>query len=324
MWKFVELTHFLSSLYYRQDDIYSIIQRAGLKPQHIHQSNNAVVFWTNIISYAELKATIPNLLRAVIADGHEENEYLNSILNDLNTQFKSPYFIGASPADVKVTSDQFELITNGKKTFLPISFLNEGIEKSKSVARILTNGSLGTGFVIDRGYLLTNNHVIDSIDIALKTRVQFNYELGSNGAPREPKEFGLDPTADAGFFTSKEHDWTAVKIRAYGNEFGEIKLEPITIVNNDFVNIIQHPGGEHKQIALYHNLVISFSTDRVRYLTDTLPGSSGSPVFDSNWKVVALHHKGSIMKSNGRDLLCNQGIHINLIINELKGFNVLS
>ena len=39
----------------------------------------------------------------------------------------------------------------------------------------------------------------------------------------------------------------------------------------DFVNIIQHPGGMKKQIALYHNLVVYSDVNRVQYLTDTLP-----------------------------------------------------
>ena len=34
------------------------------------------------------------------------------------------------------------------------------------------------------------------------------------------------------------------------------------------------------------------SLDRleIRYLTDTVQGSSGSPVLDDNWQIVALHH----------------------------------
>ncbi len=31
---------------------------------------------------------------------------------------------------------------------------------------------------------------------------------------------------------------------------------------------------------------------RVRYTTDTEPGSSGSPCFNQNWELVALHHSG--------------------------------
>lgn len=61
---------------------------------------------------------------------------------------------------------------------------------------------------------------------------------------------------------------------------------------------------------------------RIQYLTDTEPGASGSPVFDDNWHVVALHHasvkvpesqyKGEVIKYN------NQGIEIHAIIDDLK------
>lgn len=37
------------------------------------------------------------------------------------------------------------------------------------------------------------------------------------------------------------------------------------------------------------------------YLTDTLPHSSGSPVFNSEWEVVALHHAGVQNKKIGND-----------------------
>ena len=32
---------------------------------------------------------------------------------------------------------------------------------------------------------------------------------------------------------------------------------------------------------------------RVHYRTPTEPGSSGSPVFNGGWELVALHHSGS-------------------------------
>ncbi len=34
------------------------------------------------------------------------------------------------------------------------------------------------------------------------------------------------------------------------------------------------------------------SDTRVHYLADTLPGSSGSPVLNRHWEVIALHHSG--------------------------------
>ena len=84
--------------------------------------------------------------------------------------------------------------------------------------------------------------------------------------------------------------------------------------------IIQHPGGGQKQIALSHNVVAFADDRRLQYLTDTLEGSSGSPAFDMDWKVVALHHAGGWLREPGtkQRVYRNEGIHINVVIDGLK------
>ena len=56
------------------------------------------------------------------------------------------------------------------------------------------------------------------------------------------------------------------------------------------MTIVQHPGGEKKQIALRENRIVDVLDAFLHYEADTEPGSSGSPVFDDGWEVVALHH----------------------------------
>ena len=102
-----------------------------------------------------------------------------------------------------------------------------------------------------------------------------------------------------------------------------IELKEIEIAQNDFVNIIQHPEGKMKQISLYHNIVTNTNERVVQYLTDTLKGSSGSPVFNSDWEVVALHHSGGGYKAGEPELpegikSRNEGIFINKIIQFVK------
>ena len=57
---------------------------------------------------------------------------------------------------------------------------------------------------------------------------------------------------------------------------------------------------------------------RVQYLTDTLPGSSGSPVFDEQWNVVALHHSGGWLaepnSASKTTYYRNEGISIDRVI----------
>jgi len=52
------------------------------------------------------------------------------------------------------------------------------------------------------------------------------------------------------------------------------------------------------RIAITANQVVNVFEHRLQYTTDTLPGSSGSPVFNDAWEVIALHHAGGNMISN--------------------------
>ena len=54
---------------------------------------------------------------------------------------------------------------------------------------------------------------------------------------------------------------------------------------------MQHPQGLPEKIALAHNLVRYVDAQVVQYWTDTEAGSSDSPVFYDDWRVVALHHQ---------------------------------
>lgn len=56
--------------------------------------------------------------------------------------------------------------------------------------------------------------------------------------------------------------------------------------------IVQHPLTAPLRLALETDAVIGLNENktRVTYRTNTVFGSSGSPVFDQNWDLVALHH----------------------------------
>jgi len=71
------------------------------------------------------------------------------------------------------------------------------------------------------------------------------------------------------------------------------KLMPKRLVPNAAlrlaVNIVQHPRGDPKRVAFRNNLVSGADATCIRYFTDTDAGSSGSPVCDDRWQVVAIH-----------------------------------
>lgn len=58
---------------------------------------------------------------------------------------------------------------------------------------------------------------------------------------------------------------------------------------------------------------------KVQYVTSTLPGSSGSPVFNDDWEVIGLHHAGGYLpeKEDGPVYFRNEGMTIKAILDDL-------
>lgn len=60
--------------------------------------------------------------------------------------------------------------------------------------------------------------------------------------------------------------------------------------------VIGHPNGSALQISLHDATILALDPKEQRllhYRTPTEPGNSGSPVFNANWEVIAIHHAGS-------------------------------
>ena len=51
----------------------------------------------------------------------------------------------------------------------------------------------------------------------------------------------------------------------------------VAIENNEHTD---HPGGSPKRVSLRQNFIAARTDEFLHYMTDTEPGSSGSPVFD--------------------------------------------
>jgi len=156
---------------------------------------------------------------------------------------------------------------------------------------------VATGSMVSPRLLLTNNHVLGSREEAARSVVKFDYQLGENGVALAVSTFELCP--DAFFATDTALDYTLVAVASTAKEgaplahFGWNRLIGTEgkILKGYPVNIIQHPEGNYKQIVLGGNEVLELSQDDFLYDADTLPGSSGAPVFNREWEIVALHRR---------------------------------
>jgi endonuclease G, mitochondrial len=194
------------------------------------------------------------------------------------------------------------------------SFLRLGWEAGGSVARMrvppFRDGQrggaggrpdgphVGTGWLVTEQLVMTNHHVVaartreelagvSNDDLRLQGRnatAEFDFDVENvNGT--EVKCIDLvawDATLDYALLRLAETS---------GRRPLSLAAErPVLAAGERLpVNIIQHPMGDPKRVGLRNNLITHSSERELRYLTDTRKGSSGSPVLDDSWRVVALH-----------------------------------
>jgi endonuclease G len=210
----------------------------------------------------------------------------------------------------------------GTNDLLSLSYFWAGLQAARSVGRILIApvpqdpGGSATGFMIAPNLLLTNWHVFGSGDVAKRARLQFAYEADANGNQRVSTWFSFLP--DRFFVNDKDLDYCVVAVDPDSRQgpdaldsFGWLRLKPELgkADYGQFLSIIQHPGGEPKQVAIRENKLLPFNDadDFLSYTSDTFRGSSGSPVLNDFWDVVALHHSGKPLKDAAGNYVGHDG-----------------
>ncbi|GAB3695292.1 hypothetical protein GCM10027592_17250 [Spirosoma flavus] len=317
------LNYRLAELYPTTNSATAVAKKADFKTIQIDFDGNSAVRWFNILDYATKANDWSRVIRLLeVVTSPDELGSDDDVIKGILDNFRTGQFSIAAPKPIAPNPDKadeekgLEKLMGPKSNLMPISFLELGLLRARAVVRIVTPRGLGSGFMIPNGLVVTNNHVIGSMDAARQAKVQFNFQKTLDGLDEPFEEFPLDP--DTFFVTSTDKpattsfDYTVVKVKGDVSKFGTLPLGSTPIAKNDFVNIIQHPAGGPKQIALYNNVVTGVDNSVVQYLTDTLPGSSGSPVFNSVWEVVALHHAGGnlVDPESKKTVFRNEGIPI--------------
>jgi N-acetylmuramoyl-L-alanine amidase len=203
------------------------------------------------------------------------------------------------------------------------------------LGRPSVNGWKGTGFLVGDNLLLTNHHVLNSIEVARVAEAEFGFEVspddllqGRMEGPAQGKRFKLDPqrifvTSPA---TADGLDYTFVWIEdTAARENGHIQMVRASFTARRFdpAYIIHHPQGRLKEVSLDDTEVLRIRSTVIHYASDTDFGSSGAPVFDRNGRLIALHHARNDDQpeqlEDGRIThVLNEGIKISAIAIDLE------
>ncbi|MBW4559836.1 MAG: serine protease [Mojavia pulchra JT2-VF2] len=220
---------------------------------------------------------------------------------------------------------------------------------------IATGFLVGSSYLLTNHHVLPNEEVCAEV-IAQFGYDQDG--LGRKIPPIEYK-LDLDPETGF-FETNEELDYTLVKLQdrpkdsnlsilgRAGDRFGWITLDenstniapPIDdkrlielqkigvqqnvpqgkLAQGEPVNIIQHPKGKRKQVILSSNRVIDIYKKFIRYEADADFSSSGSPVFNQQWQLVALHNSAvaNIKTDSTIEIVAEQGVRACEIVKDLQ------
>ncbi|QHG21212.1 effector-associated domain EAD1-containing protein [Nostoc sp. ATCC 53789] len=183
----------------------------------------------------------------------------------------------------------------------------------------------GTGFLIAPNVVITNYHVMEAVinqKVNYKNLVmRFDYKKLVDGKSSDGTEYRLTNNwridesryTDNPLPTFDELDYILLRVDGNpGNSIVGEKDSPkrgwieLPTTKYDFspntpLSILQHPQGETLKLAFDTDAIIGVNENYtiVKYKTNTEPGSSGSPCFNIDWELVALHHIGIEKQYNG-------------------------
>ena len=230
-------------------------------------------------------------------------------------------------------------------------FFEAGMLAQKAVGRI--NGPLGkgTGFLVGEDLVMTNHHVLPMDAEAGDATIDMDAEFDLIQPSPRTKQYHLDPGRF--FLTDAARDITIVAVTDFVGDKPPLKnfgwhvllADQGKIRVGDPVNIIQHPDGKDKSVTVHNSHFLHLSDEDADaqycwYTGDTEGGSSGSPVFNNMWEVVAVHHrairrmddKGNILGRSGKpmsaqearnnpeeiDYIANQGVRASHVVKAVE------
>jgi V8-like Glu-specific endopeptidase len=176
------------------------------------------------------------------------------------------------------------------------------------------NGNrIGTGFLVEASAInppwgagllfITNAHVVsadgsyDAMSI-VNVSVVFDEDPAKTRHNVESFMYSSPPGREGEIRTKNDFlDVSILKLSSVPSGATGLKIAANTprATGETKAFVIGHPNGAGLQISLHDAAILAIDPNErlIHYRTPTEPGSSGSPVFNSYWQLIAIHHAGS-------------------------------
>ncbi len=189
----------------------------------------------------------------------------------------------------------------------------------------------GTGWLVANDAIITARHVWSEAlahgSNEEAVRAAFNYRTMPDGTEAFAARIALSasnrivaesPIDDLDFILlrlAQPRGGVSIANDPAARRIAPLVPKPHNFAGGEPAIILQHPNGVPLKMAwgLVSPLASQTLKDRVTYQVNTEHGSSGGPVFLTDWKPVALHRQGVSGSSNG-------GVPMSLILPKIKPF----
>jgi S1-C subfamily serine protease len=270
--------------------------------------------------------------------GFDSSGFQGSILEILRASILRSEDGGAVQLDLQVRADadvsatkaagvQLERIL-GSTGVQNLTWYRTGLSRAEAVVLILDGmgSGQGSGFLLsgaelcdalpaDEKFVITNAHVVSetySAAALVPEEAVIKFEaLGLDDEYRVAEVIFSSPPVDL--------DVSVLRIDKPAPSVDPIPIgKRLPVADGEQrVYVIGHPLGGGLSFSLQDNTLLDHEDPLVHYRAPTEPGSSGSPVFNSQWKLIALHHAGgtSIPRLRDQDgvYAANEGLWIQSI-----------
>jgi hypothetical protein len=333
-----------AAAYPTADELGTVAGKAGLDRDTGPSNQSIEDAWRSMFGQATAQGRALSLAVRLLFDP-AKGTYRSPLINFLGDRLPRAFDLGvvdglqAPPTEGPGTARLESIVSNRAGFTDVIAYIRAIEDQVRRTARIQRRGSaVGTGVLVGDDLLLTAGHVLDvkvwPPDVeGMEAVFDFNSAGGGSladsgtattitelvyGFPPSDAEIGAT-VGDLEDAPSDKLDFVVVRLdRQIGLLPADRPRQFYRLDDSDYdlgkapeIRIVSHPAGNWAtESGVVGTIKPTPGGTRIRYVTNTTPGSSGAPIVDANGRLVGIHTYGT---QTG-----NRGVPFSLISKLLK------